>query len=64
MNSNIRIAATQFFRRDMVCLRSVIADTLHEGDTDDDDGDDANMITKTKLENQRSKLTALVLTPT
>jgi len=40
MNSNIRIAATQFFRRDMVCLRSVIADTLHEGDTDDDDDDD------------------------
>ena len=48
----------------MVCLRNISVDILHEGDTDDDDGDDANMITKTKLENQRSKLTALVLTPT
>jgi hypothetical protein len=34
MNSYIRIVAT-VFPRDMVCLRNISVDTLHKGDTED-----------------------------
>ena len=33
MNSNTRIAAT-VFPKDMVCLRNISVDTLHKGDTE------------------------------
>jgi len=36
MNSNNRIAAT-LLPRDIVCLRNISINTLHEGDDDDDD---------------------------
>jgi len=36
MNSNNRIAAT-LFRRDIVCLRNISINTLHKGDSGDDD---------------------------
>jgi hypothetical protein len=38
MNSYIRIVA--MFPRDMVCLRNISVDTLHERDNNDDDDDD------------------------
>ena len=41
MNTNCRIAAT-LFPRDMVFVRYVIVNTLHEGDDDDDDDDNNN----------------------
>jgi hypothetical protein len=35
MNSYIRIVANTVFPRDMVCLRNISVDTLHKGDTKD-----------------------------
>jgi hypothetical protein len=32
------------FPRDMVCLRNLSVDILHKGDTEDDDGDDDDII--------------------
>jgi len=54
MNSYIRIAATQMFPRDMVCLRNISVDTLDEGDTDDDDDDDDDNTTTTTTNNNNT----------
>ena len=43
MNSNNRICNT-VVPRDVVCLRNISINTLHEGDDDDDDDD--NNVTK------------------
>jgi hypothetical protein len=59
VNSYIRIVANTMFPRDMVCLRNISINTLHEKDTDndDDDNDDNNnnnnnkTLTQKKLKN-------------
>jgi hypothetical protein len=38
MNRNKKMVAT-LFPRDIVCLRNISINTLHEGDDDDDDDD-------------------------
>jgi len=60
MNSNNRIAATS---RDIVCLRNMSINTLHEGDDDDDDDNNNNNNTSSTLYkvSQKSLDTACLL---
>ena len=43
MNRNNRISCNTVFPRDIVCLRNISINTLHEGDDDDDDDDDIDI---------------------